>query len=446
MKFKILLLIAAAFGVFVLQGCKKDSATQPENPNVNTGTANFSKFVTIGNSITAGYQSGSLFKTAQQYSYGNLIAKQVKADYQQPLVADPGTAGRMEFQGVNAAGDPIIFINTASGNPENSNFSAPYNNLGVPGATLYDVLNATKSTDCFSAVNGGGPNPMFDLILRNSALNLGSQYKQAKALKATFVTLWIGNNDVLGYATAGGTVPFTPVNVFTGLYKATIDSLASLGAGVVVANLPDVTAIPFFTTVGPSLLSKGYPKYVYAVGSDNKIKLMSLENNFITLKASTLLTNASGAPTGIGLSSANPFPNAVVLDSAETATASATVTAYNSAIASLAAAKGFGLVDINTFFNNFKKADATGGTTVEGITFTTYYLLGGIFSLDGVHPTSRAQGLIANEFIKVINSKFGATIPSVSISTIPQTFQKAIKTNYFNLPVFSKNAFDNILF
>ena len=95
----------------------------------------------------------------------------------------------------------------------------------------------------------GQPNPFFNLILRG----IGTQFQQAKLLQPTMVACWIGNNDVLGYATNGG-VPSalpTPAATFSSLYTQLGDSLASLGAKVVVVNIPDVTTIPFFTTVGP---------------------------------------------------------------------------------------------------------------------------------------------------------------------------------------------------
>ncbi len=44
---------------------------------------------------------------------------------------------------------------------------------------------------------------------------------------------------------------------------------------------------------------------------------------------------------------------------------------------------------------------------IDGLKFTNDYVEGGIFSLDGVHPPARGRQLIANQFIKVINSKFG---------------------------------------
>jgi hypothetical protein len=55
-----------------------------------------SKYVSVGNSLTAGYQSNGLFASAQAYSYPNLISKQLSlaggnvGTFQQPLYSDPG--------------------------------------------------------------------------------------------------------------------------------------------------------------------------------------------------------------------------------------------------------------------------------------------------------------------------------------------------------------------
>ena len=47
------------------------------------------------------------------------------------------------------------------------------------------------------------------------------------------------------------------------------------------------------------------------------------------------------------------------------------------------------------------------------------FITGGAFSLDGVHPNGRGYALIANEFIKAINAKFGSTIPYVDVTAHP---------------------------
>ena len=121
-------------------------------------------------------------------------------------------------------------------------------------------MNATNSTNCASALFANKPNPFFDIVLRNQGAVQLSQFQQAKALHPTFITLWIGSNDVLGFATSGGFSPNAPTSPvqFAALYHMLADSIASLGAKVAVANIPNVTDIPFFTTVGP-MMAMGIP-------------------------------------------------------------------------------------------------------------------------------------------------------------------------------------------
>ena len=256
MKIKIGLLSIILLSALFVISC--DDYTELDAPvqNGTSGEANFSRFVSLGNSITAGYQSGTIYESGQMYAYGNLIAKQVGVDFQTPYVSDPGLGGRMEVQSLSPF---TIKYNTSSGSLLNSSYPAPYNNLGVPGALTYDILFATNSTNCASALFANTPNPYFDVILRNSVLNKGSQLQQALSLAPTFVTLWIGNNDVLGYATSGGTSPSAPTSValfnqlFGGIMQGLKQYTDQTGAKVVVANIPSVSAIPFFTTVGPVL-------------------------------------------------------------------------------------------------------------------------------------------------------------------------------------------------
>ena len=87
------------------------------------------------------------------------------------------------------------------------------------------------------------------------------------------------------------------------------------------------------------------------------------------------------------------------------------------------------------------------GKTINGINFTTTYVSGGLFSLDGVHPSNQAHGIIANEFIKAINTKFGANIPLVDVSSIPGSLFFMSKVSYKQgYPIIPIEAFDHLLF
>ncbi len=470
----------------IFVGCEdRSDLTAP-----TSGTASYDRFVTIGNSITAGYQSGALYESAQVYAYGNLIAKQVGASFAMPIISDPGSGNRMELTAFDfKTSTPTITNNPLSGTPTNTTYPAPYNNLGVPGALLYDVLNATNKDNCGSGL-AGKPNAMFDLILRNSALNLGSQFAQAKALNPTLLTLWIGNNDVLGYATSGGFSPAAPTSSaqFTAFYRALADSLKSLKTKVVVANLPDVTAIPFFNTIGPKLAigtpwkAKGIAALYFqrhgATAMDPTAKVDSL--GLLTGKVDLTLPAGSfaaflGDTTGaawtaiaaylkipeayvkpafvvnaypFGFHPMNPLPDVLALDSAEIAIAKTATANFNASIDSIARNRDFGFVDINFFFNQIRAKDNSGGTYYGGIKFTTGYISGGLFSLDGVHPTNHAHAIIANEFIKVINAKWGGTIPLVDVAAIKPSIilGKKISFDRFGIPKFEAGAFDNLLF
>jgi hypothetical protein len=104
-----------------------------------------------------------------------------------------------------------------------------------------------------------------------------------------------------------------------------------------------------------------------------------------------------------------------VLDATEQATAGASVQAFNSVIAGVAATNHAAVVDINGFFNNLK----ANGYRSAGLVFTADYVSGGTFSFDGVHPSDQGSGVVANQFIAVMNSSFGWSIPLVDVSALP---------------------------
>ena len=476
---------ALAIAALIFTGCQDRTNLTAPTVNPKSGSADFTRLVSIGNSLTSGYQSSALYHSAQVYAYGNLIAQQTGTSYAIPFISDPGIGGRMKIVSLDIAkGEIVLGSDPSTGTPENTAYPAPYNNLGIPGALLYDVLNATSSTTCASYVFGNPatrqPNPFFDIVLRGQ----GTQFSQAKALHPTFITLWIGNNDVLGFATSGGFSPSAPTATaqFQYLYSQLGDSLASLGAKVVVANIPDVTAIPFFTTVGPGMAMEipwaaikllGAPGLIYqkhgetiATGVADSVSLLT-GSVLVTLVGSTYAPLV-GQPTGkfyrdnhypalpvgidttkpFGLHPQNPWPDALILDASEIATAKTSTAAFNAAISGVANAKGFGLVDINTIFNTIRQNDFHGGTVYNGIPFFTSYITGGIFSLDGVHPTSQGQAIIADEFIKVINAKFGANYSLVDVASIPGSLLLA-KRNVFpkgKLPYFEPGAFKHLLY
>jgi lysophospholipase L1-like esterase len=314
-------------------------------------------------------------------------------------VSAPGIPAALELRSLAPL---IIAPKPGSGAPLNLNLPRPYNNLAVPGADVHDAVATV--TD-----NGG----LHDLILRKQ----GTQLQQALFLKPTFVTIWIGNNDVLAAATSGRViegVTITPVAQFEADFKTLVGAIAASGAKMAIANVPNVAGIPFVTTiprvvVNPAtnqpVLVGGQP--VPIIGPNGPLGA----NDRVLLTASSELAKGNGIPVQLG-GNGQPLADQFILDANEINTINARVAAYNSIIQSVGGAAGAALVDTNAVFNQV----ATTGVNVGGITYTKSFLTGGIFSYDGVHPTAFGYAYVANVFIDAINAKFGGEIPSVNLA------------------------------
>jgi lysophospholipase L1-like esterase len=370
---------------------------------VDTGAANFTRYVAIGDSLTAGFMSGSLFVGAQRNSYPALIYRQATgqtAGFEQPLVSEPGIPGQLELRSLAPL---IIAPKSGQAQPTNLTLPRPYNNLAVPGAKLRDVL----------VTHTGG---LHDLVLRPSAFQNTTALQQAMLYNPTFVTIWIGNNDVLAAATSGVVVEgvtLTSAAQFEMDFRTLVSTLASTNARMAIATIPDVTVIPFVNTLsrfvpnpatGQPVLVNGQP--VPLIGPNGQL----VAGDRVLLTASALLAQGIGVPAALG-GTGNPLPDTAVLSASEVATISARVQAFNTIIRTVANERNAALVDTNAMLNRA----AQGQVGVGGIAFTPAFLTGGIFSYDGVHPTAIGYAIVANEFIRAINDRFDAEIPLVNL-------------------------------
>ncbi|HET6528905.1 MAG TPA: hypothetical protein VFG39_09170 [Balneolaceae bacterium] len=239
---KILKRILPLIAVIVMAaGCKdyQDLNLEP----VQSGEADFSTYVAVGNSITAGFQSNALYESAQRFSYPNLLARAMRLeDFEQPLISDPGIGdpGRIELVNLQ---ESITTFNTSQGKPINTGIGRPYNNVGVPGIKIDAYLD------------GAPANPFYPLIVNSGTPTepLPNIHQALEILQPTLVTFWLGNNDVLGYVTSGGLISFTNPADFQTQYVSSITAIQNLESDptVVTVNIPSVSSIAFTTTVGP---------------------------------------------------------------------------------------------------------------------------------------------------------------------------------------------------
>ncbi|RAR48037.1 SGNH/GDSL hydrolase family protein [Flavobacterium lacus] len=235
---------------------------------LTAGSADFSKFVSVGNSLTAGFSDNALFIEGQVNAYPAILASQFAlvggGEFRTPLMND--NVGGLLLGGNIISGPRLFFNGTGpapvSGLPTtevSTVLTGPFNNMGVPGAKSFHLVASGYGN--VAGVPLGQSNPYYVRFASSpSATILGD----AVAQNPTFFSLWIGNNDVLSYATSGGIGTnqtgnlnpatyggndITDPNVFASVYSSLLDGLTAGGAKGVVANIPNVTSVPFFTTV-----------------------------------------------------------------------------------------------------------------------------------------------------------------------------------------------------
>lgn len=296
---------------------------------LTSGSANFSKYVALGNSLTSGYSDGALFIEGQKGAYPALLAQQFAliggGDFTTPFMAD--NVGGFKVGGTVASGPRMYFNGSApvpvSGTPSTeilTHLTGPFNNMGVPGAKSFHLLSNTYGNP---AGIGTYANPYFVRFASSaSATVLGD----ATAQNPTFFSLWIGNNDVLAYATSGGTGvnqtgntnpatyganDITDPTAFASVYNTLINGLTANGAKGVVSNIPYVTSVPFFTTV-PTNPIPGLPtasaaqlnqlfgainQITTALGQPNRFAtIVADDNNTETTEKNPLLINDESLP------------------------------------------------------------------------------------------------------------------------------------------------------
>lgn len=509
-KFIYLAVLSAVFA-----GCQPEFDNEVSNASYSAGEADFSSYVAIGNSLTAGYMDGTVFKSGQQNSYPSILAQQFAlvggGAFTQPSYEDDVN----NTGGLLLGGTPItstrLIINASIGGPqalagmptiEVSNLQATaYNNMGVPGAKSFHLLAAGYGN--VQGVATGQANPYF---VRHATSPTATVLGDAMSKNPTFFTNWIGSNDVLAFATSGGVGvdqtgnmnpatyganDITDPNVFASVYSTIVNTLTTNPTTKgVCATIPNITSIPFFTTVPynpltASVIGQGneqvgqatitalnqqlygpLKQILTAIGQGSRINLLSATDaNPLLIKDEALadvgaqitaVAAASGNPqlialapylgavygqarqatsadlvllttrTAIGATAPGgidplnkfgityPLQDQHVLVASEVTLVNTATTNFNNTIKAVASSKNLAVADMNAVLNQL----VTGLQTADGQIYKAGYFSSAtantvVFSLDGVHPNARGYAIVANEFIKVINSHYKAHLPFV---------------------------------
>lgn len=279
----------------------------------DAGDTNLSKFVAIGDSYVAGMQAGALFTGGQNNSIPKILSTQFAlaggAAFNQPDINHPNgfnasfssvptvIRGRLVLFDADGSTDPDgagCQVSRSAGPRATGNYGgvttvtcpssvstpnmpdaymapgastpvdyrtaqspldpgfvfagdkAVLNNFGVPGAKLIHA----------GVANYGTLNPLYGRFASNPAAK--ALITDAAEKGGSFFVFYFGNFDFLNYATTGATAnasgvgnnDMTPLATFQGVYGATLSGMLAVpNSKGVVATLPDLTSLPYFTTV-----------------------------------------------------------------------------------------------------------------------------------------------------------------------------------------------------
>lgn len=405
-------LIVAALLPLAAGACDDDASLMPPQPT--TGGDLFERYVALGNSITAGFQSGGINDSTQRRSYAVLLAERMGTRFEIPALARPGCPPPLTN----------VFTGETVGGPQAPACSfrvrpvpRVLSNVAVPGAAVIDALSnldPTSNANTLTTVMLGGR----------------TQIQAAARAEPTFASVWLGNNDVLGAALTGNTALITPIQTFAQRYTAALDSLESAAGeedleGVLV-GVANVTLAPFLSpgaayfqaeaqgalpptfevadNCAPSSLGgvgeTTFVPFTYGIGvmlnlasAGQQVELDCTDNRDIEE-----IVGPQAVPDDIEGTS--------LLVSPETGQVVGTVQAYNQAIQAEAQARDWAFFNPNPLFTNqLQQGQIPLFPNVTGPEAVTRPF-GPLFSKDGVHPSTEAHRILAGAIADAVNAQY----------------------------------------
>lgn len=401
------LLGIAGAGALLVAACHNDELFRPLNSTPIDPM--FARYVAMGNSITAGFESAGINDSLQLVTYPNLLSKQMHTLFFMPLLNRPGCP------------PPIDTLFRASGTPHRVGggtastcalrraqpIPPPYiSDVAVPGAAIIDgTTNSVANSNALTTLILGGL----------------TQSQAMQRADPTFVTVWLGNNDVLGAATnaanAGDSTKITDSTTFANEYKAVLDAIDATpasGKGVLI-GVANVTLIPFFSQ-GQTYFAI---KNTTANFPPNFIVGPNCAPSALGGKGDSVLVPFQFGLGLIGAAAANPA-GTFTLSCTETQTVQPAelrrlvlaVNQFNATIQAQATARGYAYADPNALFAALPAGAIPPFPTTSGPASVTAPF-GAYFSRDGVHPTAAAHKLVTNALIQAINAKYGTSIAPI---------------------------------
>ena len=448
--------------IIVAGSCLMAACTPSAKVSVlpTAGITDFNNYLAVGSSYTAGFADNSLYVTAQTYSFPALLNTQFqlvqnngsRGYFIQPLTT--GNDGYPASKYVLAMTYPVcdsadstlgpVTVTNYVVNPADVTYTATtnngqINNIGVPGIRVVDYPVQGYGTQAV--------NPYAYRFYHNTA---GTPFDEllyrVNIQHPNFFTLWMGMDDVLGYALNGGqgngngsaiplignfynTIDISPIAVFEKNYDSIVNACISTGAQGALISIPDVDSLPFFTTIPANglilprqTLVDSMNKLIWASANFNKA--FTLGANYFVIQDHNgnvrqavpgeriLLSATQQNIICNGWGSVTPIPAKYVLTTDELQYIRTATQTFNAYIQLEANNHNLAFVDMNSFL-----AQLYGGYTYNGIQYSMQYITGEAFSLDGINLTPRGNALATNQVVQAINAKYHSTLPMMDVNS-----------------------------
>lgn len=426
---------------------------------ISAGEINAQHFVAIGDGTTAGYMDDALYHDGQTNSLGALLQTQLKlvgaGEIYMPLMGIANVGANTNLLSKLILGyktdclgviglSPVRFAQQGEGSSLTTSVYSSQNkftNFGIPGLKMIDTYQ-----NYIGDPNDLSYNPYFGRMSKDQFTLPASSGTWSTVRNnifngdnPTFCSLFLGIEDVLPFAKSGATANpmtqlFGPPGVgFEESFVSWADAFSVQNIKAVVGTIPDVTQMPYFTTIPYNGLNLdatnaeslnqiyGPLGFSFTVGSNSfmiedpdagafGVRPM-VEGELILL--SVPLDSVKCHQYG----SVYPLRDEFVLTLAELQEIRNQILAYNQVIRQFSNFYGLAIAETPDFYSGLND-----GFVYNGISMSAKFVSGGAYSLDGIHLNPRGNALLANVFIRAINKKYKATIPQINALNYPSIY------------------------
>jgi hypothetical protein len=368
-------------------------------------------FVVMGEGLAAGMSNYGLSSVMQSKSFPALIAAQMGAGFEQPLIQPPGIGDVVGYPGqevrVQAYPQGSVRQFYLPTDPTKDPILAPplfVQNVSVPGQTLSDsmtlrpvppIVHKTMKQTVYNLLLG-----FPQLILDN--VPLWTQFEYAKAMFPTVAMVELGYYEALDAAVAGDPTRMPDPAAFGATYGTVIAGLRGLQAQVIVTTIPNPIDTAYFnSSAAAAAVVRATPATVASLFNPGP-------QDYVTRNGMMAIANQFS----LGVI-ASPLPAGSILTAATATDLTNRVNALNAQIVSAAKANGAVVYDLNAFLHKIKVSGVTAGAA----TLTGDYL-GGFYSLDAIYPSATGHALIANDILTFINATYHTTYALVNVPAV----------------------------